>query len=117
MQGGSILIAQGCSSLKNISLASGTALGGVLGMGLMGSVFLMPIFLISVRGMREGLTGTVLFLSSLGMGLAGQVDVVDEASLATQQPGILKPPNRLADAVSAEAVFSGFSQVALAGGE
>ena len=32
--------------------------------------FLMPIFLISVRGMREGLTGTVLFLSSLGMGLA-----------------------------------------------
>ena len=32
--------------------------------------FLMPIFLISVRGLREGTTGAVLFLSSLGMGLA-----------------------------------------------
>lgn len=32
--------------------------------------FLMPIFLISVRGLGEGATGAVLFLSSLGMGLA-----------------------------------------------
>ncbi|MDH4146960.1 MAG: MFS transporter [Acidimicrobiia bacterium] len=32
--------------------------------------FLMPIFLISVRGLREGATGAVLFLASLGMGLA-----------------------------------------------
>jgi len=32
--------------------------------------FLMPVFLISVRGMSEGLTGAVLFLSSLGMGIA-----------------------------------------------
>lgn len=32
--------------------------------------FLMPIFLISVRGLREGATGGVLFLTSLGMGLA-----------------------------------------------
>ncbi len=34
--------------------------------------FLMPIYLISLRGMAEGAAGSVLFLSSLGMGLAGQ---------------------------------------------
>jgi MFS family permease len=32
--------------------------------------FLMPIFLISLRGLGEGATGAVLFLASLGMGLA-----------------------------------------------
>lgn len=32
--------------------------------------FLMPIFLISVRGLREGATGAVLFGASVGMGLA-----------------------------------------------
>lgn len=32
--------------------------------------FLMPIFLISVRGLGEGSTGALLFLTSLGMGLA-----------------------------------------------
>lgn len=35
--------------------------------------FLMPIYLISVRGLLEGVTGAVLFLSSLGMGLAANV--------------------------------------------
>jgi MFS family permease len=34
-------------------------------------VFLVPIYLISVRGLSEGTTGGVLFLASLGMGLAG----------------------------------------------
>jgi len=34
--------------------------------------FLMPIYLISLRGLEEGAAGSVLFLSSLGMGLAGQ---------------------------------------------
>jgi MFS family permease len=33
-------------------------------------VFLMPVYLISVRGLSEGTTGAVLFLSSLGMGVA-----------------------------------------------
>ena len=32
--------------------------------------FLMPVFLISVRGLKEGATGAVLFAASLGMGLA-----------------------------------------------
>jgi MFS family permease len=42
-------------------------------LGFVGSTavsFLMPVFLISVRGMRAGVTGEVLFLTSLGMGLA-----------------------------------------------
>jgi MFS family permease len=34
-------------------------------------VFLVPIYLISVRGLSEGAAGGVLFLASLGMGLAG----------------------------------------------
>ncbi len=34
--------------------------------------FLLPIFLISLRGMAEGAAGSVLFLVSLGMGLAAQ---------------------------------------------
>ena len=43
-------------------------------LGFVGStavMFLMPIFLISVRGLDEGMTGSVLFVTSLGMGLAG----------------------------------------------
>ncbi|MEZ5264221.1 MAG: MFS transporter [Acidimicrobiales bacterium] len=32
--------------------------------------FLMPVFLISVRGLREGATGAVLFGASVGMGVA-----------------------------------------------
>lgn len=42
-------------------------------LGFVGStavMFLMPIYLISVLGLREASTGAVLFLTSLGMGLA-----------------------------------------------
>lgn len=42
-------------------------------LGFVGSTavsFLMPVFLISVRGLAEGTTGTVLFLTSFGLGLA-----------------------------------------------
>lgn len=35
--------------------------------------FLMPIYLISLRGLEEGAAGGILFLSSLGMGLSGQL--------------------------------------------
>jgi MFS family permease len=34
-------------------------------------IFLVPIYLISVRGLGEGAAGAVLFLASLGMGVAG----------------------------------------------
>jgi MFS family permease len=42
-------------------------------LGFVGSTavsFLMPVFLISARGLSEGLTGSVLFLTSLGLGMA-----------------------------------------------
>ena len=44
-------------------------------LGFMGSTttrFLLPIYLISLRGMAEGGAGAVLFLISLGMGMAAQ---------------------------------------------
>ena len=53
--------------LKNVSLASGTALGGVLGMGLMGSLFLLPIFLQSLLGFTAMESGLALMPRSLAM--------------------------------------------------
>jgi MFS family permease len=45
----------------------------VLGfMGTTATRFLLPIFLISFRGLTEGAAGLVLFLTSLGMGMAAQ---------------------------------------------
>ncbi|HEX9107097.1 MAG TPA: DHA2 family efflux MFS transporter permease subunit, partial [Longimicrobiales bacterium] len=53
--------------LKNLSLASGTALGGVLGMGLMGSLFLLPIFLQNLLGFTATESGLALMPRSLAM--------------------------------------------------
>jgi EmrB/QacA subfamily drug resistance transporter len=45
----------------------------VLGfMGTTATRFLLPIFLISFRGLTEGAAGMILFLTSLGMGIAAQ---------------------------------------------
>jgi len=45
----------------------------VLGfMGTTATRFLLPIFLISFRGLTEGAAGLILFLTSLGMGIAAQ---------------------------------------------
>ena len=41
-------------------------------MGTTVTAFMMPIYLISLRGMKEGAAGGVLFLTSLGMGIAAQ---------------------------------------------
>ncbi|MDA1257302.1 MAG: MFS transporter, partial [Chloroflexi bacterium] len=41
-------------------------------MGTTATRFLLPIFLISFRGLTEGTAGLVLFLSALGMGVAAQ---------------------------------------------
>jgi len=56
--------------IPTFRLAVGTRL-----LGFMGSTttrFLLPIFLISLRGMTEGAAGGLLFLISLGMGIAAQ---------------------------------------------
>ncbi len=57
---------------KNVifSMAVATRYLGFL--GTTATRFLMPIFLISFRGLGEGAAGGVLFLSSLGMGIAAQ---------------------------------------------
>jgi Na+/melibiose symporter-like transporter len=41
-------------------------------LGTTATRFLLPIFLISFRGLTEGVAGLVLFLSALGMGVAAQ---------------------------------------------
>ena len=53
-----------------LSLASVSRLLGF--MSMTATLFMMPIYLISFRGIAEGAAGGVLFLTSLGMGIAAQ---------------------------------------------
>jgi DHA2 family multidrug resistance protein len=53
--------------LRNPSLASATALGGVLGMGLYGSLFLLPLFLQNLLGYTAMKSGQALIPRSLAM--------------------------------------------------
>ncbi len=53
--------------LRNPSFASATAIGGVLGMGLYGSLFLLPLFLQNLLGYSAMLSGLALMPRSLAM--------------------------------------------------
>jgi DHA2 family multidrug resistance protein len=53
--------------LKNVSFSSATALGGVLGMALMGSLFLLPVFLQNLLGYPALKSGIALMPRSLAM--------------------------------------------------
>ncbi len=53
--------------LKNASFSSATALGGVLGMALMGSLFLLPVFLQNLLGYPALKSGVTLMPRSLAM--------------------------------------------------
>src|SRR5678815_2654980 len=53
--------------LKNVSFSSATALGGVLGMALMGSLFLLPVFLQTLLGYSALDSGVALMPRSLAM--------------------------------------------------
>ncbi|MDA8174979.1 MAG: DHA2 family efflux MFS transporter permease subunit [Nitrospiraceae bacterium] len=55
--------------LKNLPFASGTMLGGVLGMGLYGSLFLLPLFLQQLLGYPAFDSGLVLMPRSLAMAI------------------------------------------------
>jgi DHA2 family multidrug resistance protein len=55
--------------LKNASFTSATALGGVLGMGLYGSLFLLPLFLQNLLGYPAETSGLALMPRSLAMAL------------------------------------------------
>jgi len=56
--------------LRNVSFASGTALSGVLTMGLYGSVFLMPLFLQQLLGYSAFDAGITLMPRSIAMLIA-----------------------------------------------
>lgn len=53
--------------LNNVSFTSATLLGGVLGMGLMGSIFLLPLFLQQLLGYNAMTSGIALMPRSLAM--------------------------------------------------
>jgi MFS transporter, DHA2 family, multidrug resistance protein len=53
--------------LKNVSFSSATALGGVLGMGLYGALFLLPLFLQNLLGYPALKSGLALMPRSLAM--------------------------------------------------
>lgn len=55
--------------LRNVPFASATFLGGVLGMALMGSVFLLPLFLQNLLGYSAMDSGIAMLPRSLAMGL------------------------------------------------
>jgi DHA2 family multidrug resistance protein len=53
--------------LRNISFSSATALGGVLGLALNGSLFLLPVFLQNLLGFNAMQSGVTLMPRSLAM--------------------------------------------------
>jgi len=55
--------------LRNVSLASATALGGVLGLALNASLFLLPVFLQRLLGFDAMQSGLTLMPRSLAMGV------------------------------------------------
>ncbi len=55
--------------LRNVSFASGTTLGGILGMGLYGSLFILPLFLQQLLGYPAYDAGMTLMPRSVAMAL------------------------------------------------
>ncbi len=53
--------------MRNVSFASATAIGGVLGMGLYGTLFLLPLFLQNLLGFSAMVSGIALMPRSLAM--------------------------------------------------
>ena len=53
--------------MRNVSFASATAIGGVLGMGLYGTLFLLPLFLQNLLGYTAMTSGIALMPRSLAM--------------------------------------------------
>jgi len=65
-------------TLKNRSFAVGCILSFVLGMGLFGSVYLMPVFLAFVRGHGPLVIGSIMLVTGLAQLAAAPVAVVLE---------------------------------------
>jgi DHA2 family multidrug resistance protein len=59
--------------LKNVPFASGTALGGVLGMGMFGTLFLLPVFLQNLLGFPALKSGIAMLPRSIASGIVGPI--------------------------------------------
>jgi len=59
--------------LKNVPFASGTALGGVLGMGMFGTLFLLPVFMQNLLGFPALTSGVAMLPRSLASGVVGPI--------------------------------------------
>ena len=59
--------------LKNVPFSSGTALGGVLGMGMFGTLFLLPVFLQNLLGFPALKSGIAMLPRSLASAVIGPI--------------------------------------------
>ena len=59
--------------LRNVPFASGTVLGGVLGMGMFGTLFLLPLFLQNLLGFTATQSGVAMIPRSVASAVAGPI--------------------------------------------
>ncbi len=59
--------------LRNLPFASGTVLGGVLGMGMFGTLFLLPMFLQNLLGFPAMASGVAMIPRSLASAVVGPI--------------------------------------------
>jgi DHA2 family multidrug resistance protein len=59
--------------LKNVPFASGTALGGVLGMGMFGTLFLLPLFLQNLLGFPALKSGVAMLPRTIASAVVGPI--------------------------------------------
>ena len=59
--------------LKNVPYASGTILGGVLGMGMFGTLFLLPVFMQTLLGFTALASGVAMLPRSIASAVVGPI--------------------------------------------
>ena len=59
--------------LRNVPFASGTVLGGVLGMGMFGTLFLLPMFLQNLLGFPAMTSGVAMLPRSIASAVVGPI--------------------------------------------
>jgi DHA2 family multidrug resistance protein len=59
--------------LKNLPFASGTVLGGILGMGMFGTLFLLPMFLQNLLGFPAMASGVAMIPRSIASAVVGPI--------------------------------------------
>jgi len=59
--------------LKNVPYASGTLIGGVLGMGMFGTLFLLPVFMQHLLGLTALASGVAMLPRSIASAIAGPI--------------------------------------------